>query len=242
MKFTKEDIDGLLPNLRNLVEPKVEQRLFEAFRRIYEIMFLRLEEQEKDFSNRLKELEGMINTNLNSLISVFPSPLAGSSSADPQLQSMVGSYGSPTPNTFLAGPVPTFKPISLVDIASGVADGEYLKTSGGNIIGGFPAGTTNLAEGVIPTVEGILYTVPVGNKTLFRTLILDNTSGAAANVNIKVKDDVGATIYSNAFAVGAGASMNLVLNIVMEQNYTISGDTTIVGVINYSIFGSQESI
>lgn len=243
MKFNKEDIDGLLPNLRNLVEPRVEQRLFEAFRRVYEIMLFRFDKQQEEFDKKLREIAELANTNLNNLVGVFPQPLAGSPSADPKLQSIVGSFGSPEENTFLAGPIPTFKPISLADVGlSGIDSGEYLKKSGDNIVGGTPIGTTNLAESVIPTVEGILYTVPPGYRTLFRTLVLDNTSGDALDVNIKVKDGSSAEIYSNMFTVGAGSSISLILNIVMEQNFTIHGSTTAVGAINFAIFGSQEPL
>ena len=243
MPFTREDIDGLLPNLRNLVEPRVEQRLFEAFRRVYEIMFLRFEQQQKDFDARLNRLAEAANTNINNLIGVFPQPLAGSPNADPELQSIVGSFGSPEFNTFLAGPIPTFKPISLSDLGlSGIEQGEYLKVSGGVIVGGFPIGTTSLADGIVPTVETILYTTPAGSKTLFRILILQNNSSSPLDVNVKTKTIGNVIIYSNTFTVPASDKLNLILNLIIEAGQTIRIDTTVADTVSYSIFGSQEPI
>lgn len=243
MKFTKEEIDGLLPNIKNLVDPKVEQRLYEAFRRVYEIMLFRFEEQQKDFDRRLRQLAELINTNTNNLVGVFPQPLAGSSSADTELQSIVGSFGAPELNTFLAGPIPTFKPISISNLGlEGIGQGEYLKISGSAVVGGFPIGTSNLIEGVMPTVEGILHTIPANHRTLFRFLVLENVSGGSLDVNIKTRTSGGAIIYTNTFTVGAGAQINLILNLILEENQTIRGDTTMAGVINFSIFGSEEPL
>lgn len=267
MKITEEELKGLLPNIRGLVEPRAEQRLYEAFRRIYEFMIFKLTEQQKDFDNKIASIASSANTNINnlinanSLVGAYSQPLVGGGKADPVLQSIVSSYGSQPPNTFLAGPLPSFRALTLADLpaipatpatqldADGtildvntIAPGEYVKRIGNTLVSGFPIGTNNIGEGIMPVIEGILYTVPVGYKTLFRILILDNISGGALNVNIRTTDDLGVTIYSNVFPVAAGTTVNLILNLILQENHTIRGDTTIGGAINYSIFGSQESI
>lgn len=247
MKFSKEEIDGLLPDLRNLVEPRVEQRLFEAFRRVYEVMSFRFEEQQKEFDKRLQAVINLANSNtntvvqLNNLVGAFSQPLVGGTQ-DPLLQSVVGSYGPQSPNTFLAGPIPSFRPITLADLPINIEEGEYAKMSGGNLIGGFPVGTTNLAEGIVPTVEGVLYTVPINNKTLFRTLLLENVTGAPLDVDIKVKNNLAVDVYTNTFTVPNGPPMILVINFVMDENYTINANTAAAAAVNYSIFGSQEPL
>lgn len=263
MQIPDDKLPELIPDLHNLVDPKVEQRLYEGFKRVYEIIVFKFNEQKKDFDKRLTEIAAVANTSVNNaLIGAYSQPLTGSGIVDPVVQPIgSSSYGPQLPNTFLAGPIPSFRQITLADlpaIPSGPAtqlnadgtildvnvilEGEYIKRVGNTLVSAFPIGTTNLGEGTLANVETTLYTVPAGYKTLARILILTNNTGGTLTATIKARNAVAAQIYTNDFPVLAGQTIKLILNLSLDAAFTLTGFTSVAGSIDYTIFGSEEPL
>jgi hypothetical protein len=130
-----EDIEGLLPKLTGLVEPRVELQLHIAFRRLYEYMNYKLKEYQKAMiaqtAKSSEDIQASQNE-FNSLIGVLSNPLVGSSVQDPLLQSIVQSFGPQAANSVFAGPEPAFKPLTVSYLPNGIPlsklDTKILKT------------------------------------------------------------------------------------------------------------------
>lgn len=259
MKISEKEIQALIPNLKGLLDPKIEMRIDQAFRRLYEIMNLKLEDQRKSFELKIQSIYSDIireQNKLTGLIGSLSQPVVGSSTPDLILQSVVSSYGPQSPNHFLAGPVPSFRQITQADLPPLIAsqlnadgtildvnqiiDGEFLRRTGNTIVSGVPVGTTSLAEGTLPNAEGILYTTPVNHRTKIRNVLLFNNSAGSLVANILAKDTIGNTIYTDNFNLLSLEKIVITLNLILPFNYTFRGFTSAVGAIEYSIFGIEE--
>lgn len=267
MKITEKELQGLLPNLRGLpnIDPRVDTRINEAMRRVYEFFLVKLNEQEKDYENKLKQLADIMETkfnNISNLVGVLTTPLVGSGNNDPILQSVVSSYGPQSPNSFLAGPAPSFRAITLADLPPGIPAGpatqlnangtildvddilagEYLKRVGNSIQSDFPVGTTNLGDGTLPNAEGTLYTTPALTRTKIRTIILYNNTAGALTAHLIIKDNAAAVVWNNDFPLLSGERIAVTLNIKLDAAWILNGYTSAVGAIEYSIFGIEEPL
>lgn len=259
MKLQEKELVGLLPNLKGLagIDPRAELRITEAFRRVYEIISLRLREQEKNFENKLSALSKLHKDEINSLRSLLAQPLIGSTEPEQVLQSVISSYGPQSPNHFLAGPIPSFRAITEADIPNIAASqlnangtildvndiqiGEYLKRIGNTIVGEFPSGTTNLREGILDNVENNLYTTPANNKTKIRNILLFNNTAGALTATIKARDAANVQFFTQDFPLLALEKIIVTLDLILPQDYKLNGFAS-AGGIEYSIFGIEESI
>jgi hypothetical protein len=177
MKISEKELQGLIPNIRGLVDPKVETRINEAFRRVYEYMLLKLDEQGKSYQDQIKSLQDAsagVNQQLNTLVGAYSQPLIGGT-PDPLLQNFSSQFGPQNVNHFLGGPEPKFRPITSGDISTAVAglpakpanqleaegtildvnlinDGEFLKRVGSTVVSGNPASAAliNPTEKILP--------------------------------------------------------------------------------------------
>lgn len=108
-------IEGLLPDLNGLVDPRAETKIYMAIRRIYEYFTKQLMDQqallEKKIATSVPD-----QTNLNDLIGIFAQPLVGSSVKDPVLQTILQSFSAQNPHDVFAGPDPTFRPLTSADL------------------------------------------------------------------------------------------------------------------------------
>lgn len=260
MKLQEKEIQGLLPNLKGLagIDPRAELRITEAFRRVYEIISLRLREQEKNFENKLSALSKLHKDEVNSLRSLLAQPLIGSTEPEQVLQSVISSYGPQSPNHFLAGPLPTFRAITQADLPPVIASqldangtildvndiqiGEYLKRVGNTIVGEFPSGTTNLTEGILDGVESTLYTTPADNKTKIRNILLFNNTAGALTATIKARDAANVQFFTQDFPLLTLEKIIVTLDLILPQDYKLNGFADAAGGIEYSIFGIEESI
>lgn len=89
-----------------------------SFQRIYEYIDVNLKELSKELKRKI-ESGDISSSGLNDLIGVFSAPLAGSSITDPLLQSILQSFGPQDPNHVFAGPIPSFRDLTLVDLPAG---------------------------------------------------------------------------------------------------------------------------
>lgn len=264
-KLTEKEIQGILPNLKGLpgLDPRAETRIEQAFRRIYEIMNFKLEEQRKSFESKLSSTISDLQSKQNQLTGLIGSlsqPLVGSSTPEIVLQSVISSYGPQSPNHFLAGPVPSFRAITQADLPAIIASqlnangdildidtliaGEYLRRIGNTIISGVPVGTTNLAEGTLPNAEGILYQTPINFRTKIINVLLFNNSAGALVANILAKDDMGILIPGTNLNFNLASMEKVIvnLNLILTENYTFRGYTSAIGAIEHTIFGIQEPL
>ncbi len=261
MPISEKELQALIPNIRGLIDPKVEFRLDQAFRRLYEIMNLKLEDQRKSFEMRLQTIYSDIikeQNKLTGLIGSLSQPLVGGSTPDLILQSVVSSYGPQSPNHFLAGPIPSFRAITQSDLPPTIAsqldadgtildigpliDGEYIRRTGNTIVSGVPAGTTNLVEGILPNAEGILYTTPIDHRTKITNVLLFNNSAGALVANVLAKDPLNNIIYTDNFNLASLEKIIITLNLILPFDYTFRGFTSAIGAVEYSIFGIEEQL
>lgn len=258
MKLSEKDLQGLLPNLKGLpgIDPRIEFRLTEAFRRVYEIMMLKLREQEKTFEDKISNLLKLNKNEIESLRSLLAQPLIGSSEHDTVLQTVISSYGPQSPNHFLAGPIPSFRAITSADLppiiatkldANGtildindIKEGEYLKRIADTIVSDLPTGTINLREGTLDDVEANLYTTPNDNKTKMRHILLFNNSAGALTATIKARNAANIQFYTNDFPLASLEKILITLNLELLEDYKLNGFTTVEGAIEYSLFGIEE--
>lgn len=172
MKISERELQGLLPNLKGLsgIDPKAELRITEAFRRIYEFMFLKLNEQQNEFNKQLRVIEETRvsgQKEVTGLIGIFSQPLAGSNQSDPLLQNLIQSFGPQAANSFFAGPIPTFRLIAQADLPAL----DTTKIGSGR----FPL--TRLALNTLKTDDNLTKTVssPIPDGTV---LIKDNNGNS----------------------------------------------------------------
>ena len=149
--------DKIVPDLQGLVSPQVQLRIEAAFRRVYEYFEFLLAQQKQENESKLKQATQTQLSDVNSLIGIFSQPLAGSQVTDPLLQTVMQEFGPQAPNNVFAGPIPTFRPLTLADLPPLVAgpadrldangtildvnvinDGEYLKRQGATVVSGNP--------------------------------------------------------------------------------------------------------
>lgn len=236
-KVDEKDLQGFLPNLKGLVEPRVEQKLYEAFRRLYDILNLRLANQNKLVDDKIKALLTTLDTkqaDLTSLIGSLSQPLVGDTTVDNVLQSIVSSNGELIADKLNANG-------TILDIDS-IIEGEFLRRTGNLIKSGTPVGTTTLAEGTLNNVEDIIYTTPINHRTKLRHLFLYNNSAGTLHVNILAKDPSNNPIFNIDFDMISLEKRLETLNIILPANYTFRGFSSIVGAIEYTLFGIEEPL
>lgn len=259
MKLSEKDLQGLLPNLKGLtgLDPNAQMRIEQAFRRVYEMMMLKLREQEKNFEDKINKLGNLHKDEIDSLRSLLAQPLIGSTEPEQILQSVVSSYGPQSPNHFLAGPIPSFRAITAADLpnipatqlnADGtildvntITDGEYVKRVGNAIVSGFPVGTTNLKEGTLDDAEANLYITPLNFKTKMRHILLFNNTAGALTATIKARDAANVQFFTQDFPLLSLEKIIVTLNLILPFDYKLNGFTTVEGAIEYSLFGIEES-
>lgn len=104
MPEVNSDFKALLPNIQGLVDSKAETQIYRAFLSVYEYFTAKLNEQQREFDRKLSIATKETSSNLNSLIGVFSQPLAGSTTTDPLLESLIQNFGSQDANKVLAAP------------------------------------------------------------------------------------------------------------------------------------------
>lgn len=113
------DINKLLPRISNLVDPKVEREITASILRIYDYFNSKLQNQQASFDNELAKRDAEFiryRNDVTSLVGVFSTPIAGSSSTDPVLQSLMNNFGPQTATFVFAGPTPSFRALVAADI------------------------------------------------------------------------------------------------------------------------------
>lgn len=120
-----------LPVLKTL-DPKAETELYQAFRRIYEYIDSSIKANQKDIEAKIKS--GTISpSDFNSLVGILSQPLAGSSVTDPFLQSILQSFGPQTATAVFAGPIPSFRNLTLADLPAGISGYNRVQDEGVNL-------------------------------------------------------------------------------------------------------------
>lgn len=169
----KLEFEGFLPNLSGLLEnPRAEQAIFVAFLRIYEYFTNKLKIQEDILKKLIVEAGKLSPEDINGLVQVFSTPLAGSSFNDPLLQSIIQSFGPQGVNTVFAGPTPSFRALLTGDIPN--LDASKI-TSGAFALVRLP---TNILKTDATLIENV---VGAPNANTGKTLIKDN-AGNQINV------------------------------------------------------------
>lgn len=237
MKITEKEIQGLLPNLKGLVEPRVEQKIYESFRRLYDILNFRLANLDKTIDTKLQAVLATVDTKQNELTSLIGSlsqPLVGDDTIDNVLQSVVSSNGELIADKLNANG-------TILDVDS-IIEGEFLRRIGNAIKSGVPVGTTTLTEGTLNNVEDIIYTTPANHRTKLRHLFLYNNSAGILPVDILAKDPSSNIIFADNFNMASLEKRLETLNIILPANYTFRGFSSAIGAIEYTLFGIEEPL
>lgn len=114
-----------IPDLKQgNLDPHSETELHQAFQRIYEYIDAIIKDSIRELEEKIK-VGDLISIDYNTLIGIFSQPLAGSSTTDPLLQSILQSFGNQLANTIFASPsgiggIPTFRSLVAADIPAGI--------------------------------------------------------------------------------------------------------------------------
>lgn len=114
----------LLPDLKGLVDPKVELRLSRAFNDLNNIIAQNQIAAQKKIDALQAQVDATKQTtdNVNGLIGILGQPLVGSSSSDPFVQQLASVSGPQSAHLFYSGPSsggaanPTFRVIVIADL------------------------------------------------------------------------------------------------------------------------------
>lgn len=141
----KADFEGNLPDLQGLLDPQVELKLHIAFRRVYEYFYIKTKDLEKKVAAQ-QLTPAQLKQEISLLVGDLAIPLINGV-LDPVLASLTSGV-IPHKNTHLTGGSDKFVAGDIIDAAptrikitttilgiGAVADGEFLKRSGANIIG-----------------------------------------------------------------------------------------------------------
>ena len=98
-----------------------------------------------------------------------------------------------------------------------------------------------LADGILPTTVGVLYTVPGGSQTIVKTIKVVNV-GSVTSVNMYVNSGAGDRhIVPSNLVLTSGSMFVSSDTMTLETGDAISGDATVSGTVDYTIFGVENT-
>ena len=96
----------------------------------------------------------------------------------------------------------------------------------------------NLANGQLPNSKGTLYTVPTGNTSIAKSVVLVNTDSVERTVNLYVNFGTGSRRFiPKGLVLPAGAKFEDSSAITLEAGDFIEGDASAVSVIDFIVSG-----
>lgn len=96
-----------------------------------------------------------------------------------------------------------------------------------------------LANGQLPNSKTTLFTATA--VTLVKTITLVNTDSSDRTANIYVKRATSRRIKAKDFNISTVLDEPITLNIVLEIGDLIEGDASVANVIDYCIFGVEQT-
>lgn len=101
-----------------------------------------------------------------------------------------------------------------------------------------------LAEGRLPAMETVLYTVPPATKTRLTSIIAYNTAGALETVLFLIRANATSRVIGRAMLLISETAKfldNSVKTPVMEAGDTLRGFSTTANIVDYYISGEEET-
>ena len=100
-----------------------------------------------------------------------------------------------------------------------------------------------LAHGSLPSTTGNLYVVPVATKTIIKTLKIVNvdTVTRAVNLYVKPSGQTARRIIPVDMELGAGYMGVEDEELTLGVGDAIQGDCSVTGVVDYTIYGVEET-
>jgi len=97
-----------------------------------------------------------------------------------------------------------------------------------------------LAEGYLPTSEGVLYTVPSGTTTSLSEINLHNINAADQTVIVSARTNSISRIFGQLL-LKQGYSARRGPGLILEVGDTLRGYTTTANAVHYTIMGVEQS-
>jgi hypothetical protein len=117
-----EEVTQQIPKLKGLIDDKAELELYLSFRNLYSYIDAALRKLEASITEKIQSGK-IAHEDVNGLVNLFSTPLAGSNINDPLVQSLIQSFGSQAQDLFFASPAgaagsPAFRSISSQDFSA----------------------------------------------------------------------------------------------------------------------------
>lgn len=101
--------------------------------------------------------------------------------------------------------------------------------------------TKLLANGQLAASTGTLYTVPSSTTTIIKSILLVNTDTSTRTVNLFVSSGTNRRIIPKDLSLKAGESYIFDEVLTLEATHTVKGDASSATVVDYTIFGVEET-